>query len=252
VERWAEWRVGFYCPRCGQRVEVRRRGLINAFLSGELSVNEARVRHMVAHYRHTHTDYEKEISCVKAPKRLKEGHGGEGDEERRRRLAEFVKKWVEKTPAQKLCSELEALTLLEGVAVIDLVEESLDEVKRYLGASTQRSQGARRRVESKVEKALNLVDAALKEYKAAEARRRGWPGLRLTPGYSAAHVEAEVRAARQRLKRALESLCEEIAVQRARSHFNRVARELMRQDGLLREVRPPRRFRSGLRTASAP
>jgi len=44
--------------------------------------------------------------------------------------------------------------------------------------------------------------------------------------------KARVEEAQRRFRRALEVLCREVAVERARSYFSRRARELARQDGL--------------------
>lgn len=55
--------LSFYCPRCQKKIEPFEKSgsLLEHFINGRLSLKGAQERVIVAHYRHVHTEYEKEI-----------------------------------------------------------------------------------------------------------------------------------------------------------------------------------------------
>ena len=55
--------LSFYCPRCQKKIESFEKSgsLLEHFINGRLSLKGAQERVIVAHYRHVHTEYEKEI-----------------------------------------------------------------------------------------------------------------------------------------------------------------------------------------------
>ena len=55
--------LSFYCPRCGSRVWPYRDSgdLLKSYASGKLELGDAFEAIVVAHYRHRHTDYEREL-----------------------------------------------------------------------------------------------------------------------------------------------------------------------------------------------
>jgi len=58
----ARTRLGFYCPRCERNIRAPRGSkMFEAYLRGEVSVEEAQKVLMIAHYRHAHTDYEVDL-----------------------------------------------------------------------------------------------------------------------------------------------------------------------------------------------
>lgn len=59
--------LSFYCPRCKQKIEPFERSgdLLERFIYGKLSLRQAQERVIISHYRHFHTEYEKELRELK-------------------------------------------------------------------------------------------------------------------------------------------------------------------------------------------
>jgi cytohesin len=71
--------LSFYCPRCGSRVWPYRGSgdLLKSYASGELELGDAFEAAVVAHYRHRHTNYERELRKLTSGRHA--GGGGYGE-----------------------------------------------------------------------------------------------------------------------------------------------------------------------------
>ena len=65
----ARGELGFFCPRCKRLIRPRRDSLMfESFFSGDVDRETALKALMIAHYRHEHTRYEKELAKIRERK----------------------------------------------------------------------------------------------------------------------------------------------------------------------------------------
>jgi hypothetical protein len=65
-------KLEFYCPRCKRNIRALRGSrMFETYFNGDVSFEEARRVLMIAHYRHTHTDYDAGLHDPELERRLR-------------------------------------------------------------------------------------------------------------------------------------------------------------------------------------